>query len=140
MKKILFILFAALAFVACEKENPEENFRMVNGNQPMVFDINPEAYNVESEAVIKIKTPIPTFNSTYAIDWFSFSTGVKEIPKEFPLSNENEYYKLIQTSADTYEITIKSFDKPYKLNVNFINTDDKILNIGHITINYTPAE
>ncbi len=113
---------------------------MVNGNQPMVFDINPEVYNVESEAVIKIKTPIPTFNSTYAIDWFLFSTGVKEIPKEFPLSNENEYYKLIQTSADTYEITIKSFDKPYKLNVNFINTDDKILNIGHITINYTPAE
>ena len=62
------------------------------------------------------------------------------MPMTFPAGNENEYYKLVQTSADTYEITIKSFDKPCTLDVRFVNTDDEILNFGFVTINYTPAE
>lgn len=137
MKKILFILFAALAFVACEKEKEEG---AGNFPPPQLLNILPNSYNAQAGAVIKVKTPIPTYNNSYRINSHPFDTGVDKMPMTFPASNENEYYKLVQTSADTYEITIKSFDKPCTLDVRFVNTDDEILNFGFVTINYTPAE
>ena len=137
MKKLLFVLFAALAFVACEKDKEES---AGNFQPPHMLNILPDSYNAQAGSVIKIKTPIPTYNNSYRINDRPYDTGVDKMPISFPSGNENEYYKLVQTSADTYEITINPFNKPYKLDVRFVNTDDEVLNFGFVTINYTPAE
>ena len=137
MKKILFILFAALAFVACDKEE--------NSNTSFVrtrFHLENSEYNAEAGTVIKVKTPMPSCNMFYNDELGEeYKTGVEKIPTVFPSSYENDYYSLVQTSDDTFEITVKPISKPCSFTIVFNNKSTKGQHhYGLLKVNYTPAE
>ena len=153
MKKILFFIFAALvfmfaalAFVACEKEenSPLSDNTLSNGSfPPKMFTLTPDVFNAEAGTVIFVKTPMPTYN----VDYFnnkkeSYPTGIKKIPATYPAIYENDYYSLVQTACDTYEITIKPIDKTCIFGLVFRDepSNNDRIKLGYITVNYTSAE
>ena len=139
MKKLLFVLFAALAFVACEKENGE----IAGSVSPTKITLTPNVFNAEAGTIIKIKTPVPTYNACYFDEGNkSYDTGVEKIPVVYPSTYENDYYSLVQTAKDTYEITVKSIEKACTFTIFFRDEPNNKghWNLGYITVNYTPAE
>ena len=149
MKKILFMLFAALAFVAC---NNEEEKYSTGGVVPIAFRIYPDTYTAEAGTIIKIKTPVPTVHFAYYDELPGVpvedglrlnSTNIEEddpASLSFPYTYENEYYSLIQTDVWSYEITVKELDKPCKFGLRFGGNQGGIGLSGSIIINYVLSE
>ena len=139
MRKLLFVLVAALAFVACKKE---ENSELLNSTPPEIFTLTPNIFNAEAGTIIKIKTPVPSCNMYYINENdHLLRTGVNQMPTTFPATYENDLYSLVQTSDDTFEICIKAIDKACIFHIKFSNTDKSIGHpSGAIRINYALAE
>lgn len=138
MKKILFILFAALAFVACEKDGESGKAN----SSPRSF-ISPKDIDTNAKAgtVFKFKTVMPTYNDSYRDgDGIKYDTGINKIPVAYPSTYENDYYSLVQTANDTYEVTIKSIEKACTFTLFFRGKEDIGATSGYFLINYTPAE
>ena len=138
MKKLLFVLFAALAFVACEKE--EESGKA--NSSPRSF-ISPKDIDTNAKAgtIFKFKTVVPTYHDSYRDgEGVSYDTGIEKIPAAYPSTYENDYYSLIQTANDTYEVTVKSIKKACSFTICFKNNEGNGEISGYFPINYTPAE
>lgn len=123
MRKILFVLFAALAFVACDKDgaiiNNEDQTR-VEKELPMLIN-PPRVYNSPQEvncnkngATFTVKTQLPAIhyrtlvsldNQCNTMDCEFENTEMPKMPYEI----DRKLYKLTQIDNCTFEITIKPF-------------------------------
>lgn len=139
MKKLLFVIVAALAFVACEKE---KNSGILDSTPPEIFSLTPNTFNAEAGTIINIKTPVPSCNMYYMNENdYLLKTGIKQMPTIFPATYENNLYSLVQTSEDTFEITIKTISQTCSFHIRFSNTDESIGHpSGTIRVNYKYAE
>ena len=132
------MLFAALAFVACEKEKGDS----LNFTPAKMIPIIPSQYNVGPGSNITVKTARPAFLVNYSTNNFLFDSEVDDVPSLFPYEMNYEYFSVVQTTADTFEITPKLKDEPYNLTLKFGKTSDKVEERFQsvIFINYTPAK
>ena len=121
MKKILFFIFAALAFVACKKDgaiiNNDDQTR-VEEELPMLIN-PPRVYNTPTEIssskegisfTVKTQFPAMLFRTLVSyIDNFKVMDCEfenEEKPK-IPYSIDRKLYKLTQLDSLNFEITIK---------------------------------
>ena len=122
MKRILFILFAALTLAACQKEEAEKP-------TPIKCELDIKTITLPSEGgTFIVKTNVPSFVGMYGYgaipgtdqQSIGFATGVKDLPTKFPKIYEpkgiqippsyREYfygsYRIIQTDATTSEVSV----------------------------------
>ena len=99
MKKILFVLMAALAFVACQKEeNKEKNFPQMNPQKISCLDKSGMSFELKSD----IPSRFSFVGYTYKED--NNSTTIIE-------SMDTDLYSITQVDEYTYKVTIKPFSK-----------------------------
>ena len=126
MKRIIFVLMVALAFVACQKGNEEEP------NQPHYTkcELTPMQITVPAEGgTFTVKSNIPSYVASCGVvssvnpsNNLGFGSGTTSIPDLFPHLYESkrldflkfpEYsifkdvYHIKQIDATTYNVTIK---------------------------------
>ncbi len=114
---------------------------MANSN-PRSF-ILPENIDTNAKAgtVFKFKTVKPTYNDSYRDgEGIKYDTGINKIPVAYPSTYENDYYSLVQTANDTYEVTVKSIEKTCAFTLFFRDKEDIGATSGYFLFNYTPAE
>ena len=104
MKKILFRLFAALAFVACDKEKDEQIWRFPKISPTPVYSCLDN-----SGMIIEVKSDIPSKFTYATISKKREKSEVEEDIAKKLYETENEIYKITQIDDYTYQITIKPF-------------------------------
>ena len=143
MKKLLFVLFAALAFVACEKEEnrdttQQDNPKKVEEELPLLnssprFKCSPDYIVSPSEGLtFAIQTSsIPIIhNKTYVGNMNNIETQILECENELtsqPYTVDRELYSIKQINECTYQIEIKPFNENRDIMFDFIcplYTDD----------------
>ena len=97
MKKILFVMFAALAFVACEKEAEKKNFPHMNPQKISCLD--------KSGMSFEIKSDIP---SRFTFVGYTYN---EENNTTLTESMDTDLYHIVQVDEYTYNVTIKPFSK-----------------------------
>lgn len=135
MRKLIIAMLAALAFVACEKEE-KVPYQSCPGIPSEEFLISPNYYDVEAGAVVKINTPIPSFHLGYITMGKLWSTDYDFDPESYPVTYENDYYSLVQTSATSYEITIKDIDESCGILLQFRGKESDIITYGEVVLSY----
>ena len=99
MRKILFVMFAALAFVACDKEEGKKYY--LPQMEPQIIsclDNSGMSFEIKSDIPSKFKF----VGYTYKDD--DDSTTLSE-------SMDTDLYNIIQLDEYTYKVTIKPFSK-----------------------------
>ena len=111
MRKILFVMFAVIAFVACQKEEPKKE-RIV----PVLY---PNAISCLDNAgmTLEIKSDIPSM--FYAA--LLMKEGEKEGDDHFIYETSNDRYRITQIDEYTYQLTIKSFVEKDRMVFYFAN-------------------
>ena len=111
---------AALAFVACQKEEPKKE-RIV----PVLY---PNAISCLDNAgmTLEIKSDIPSM--FYAA--LLMKEGEKERDDHFIYETSNDRYHITQIDEYTYQLTIKPFVEQRRLALYFINPKDNYERIG----------
>ena len=104
MKKILFMLFAALAFVACDKEKDEQIWSFPKISPTPVYSCLDN-----SGMIIEVKSDIPSKFTYATISKKREKSEVEEDIAKKLYETENEIYKITQIDDYTYQITIKPF-------------------------------
>ena len=104
MKKILFMLFAALAFVACDKEEDKPNWSFPKISPTPVYSCLDN-----SGMIIEVKSDIPSKFTYATISKKREKSEVEEDIAKKLYETENEIYKITQIDDYTYQITIKPF-------------------------------
>ena len=104
MKKILFFIFAALAFVACDKEKDEQIW-----NFPKISPTPVYSCLDNSGMIIEVKSDIPSKFTYATISKKREKLEIEEDIAKKLYETENEIYKITQIDDYTYQITIKPF-------------------------------
>ena len=104
MKKILFFIFAALAFVACDKEKDEQIWSFPKISPTPVYSCLDN-----SGMIIEVKSDIPSKFTYATISKKREKSEVEEDIAKKLYETENEIYKITQIDDYTYQITIKPF-------------------------------
>ena len=104
MKKILFVMFAALAFVACDKEKDEQIWSFPKISPTPVYSCLDN-----SGMIIEVKSDIPSKFTYATISKKREKSEVEEDIAKKLYETENEIYKITQIDDYTYQITIKPF-------------------------------
>ena len=101
MKKILFVMFAALAFVACDKEEDKPNW-----NFPKFSPSAALSCLDNSGMTIVVKSDIPAeFISTMLVLSYQENPGYEE----YLYDTSTDIYDLTKLDEYTYQITVKPF-------------------------------
>ena len=103
MRKILFVLVAALAFVAC-KEKDEQIWSFPKISPTPVYSCLDN-----SGMIIEVKSDIPSKFTYATISKKREKSEVEEDIAKKLYETENEIYKITQIDDYTYQITIKPF-------------------------------
>lgn len=103
MRKILFFIFAALAFVAC-KEKDEQIWSFPKISPTPVYSCLDN-----SGMIIEVKSDIPSKFTYATISKKREKSEVEEDIAKKLYETENEIYKITQIDDYTYQITIKPF-------------------------------
>ena len=107
MKKILFMLFVALAFVACDKEKDKPNW-----NFPKFSPSAALSCLDNSGMTIVVKSDIPAeFLSTMLVLSYQENPGYEE----YLYDTSTDIYDLTKLDEYTYQITVKPFIEHRKL-------------------------
>lgn len=113
MKRIIFVLMLALAFVACKKEEANENDRYF----PIFY---PNAISCLDNAgmTLEIKSDRPSE--------FGYAVIAKDEEKNVDRSHyhyetENDRYRITQIDEYTYQLTIKPFVEKDRIVFYFFN-------------------
>ena len=124
MKRIIFVLMAALAFVACQKEEPKKE-RIV----PVLY---PNAISCLDNAgmILEIKSDIPSM--FYAA--LLMKEGEKEGDDHFIYETSNDRYHITQIDEYTYQLTIKPFVEERRLILYFAVPNRPVERIGFAVI------
>ena len=104
MKKILFFIFAALAFVASDKEKDEQIWSFPKISPTPVYSCLDN-----SGMIIEVKSDIPSKFTYATISKKREKSEVEEDIAKKLYETENEIYKITQIDDYTYQITIKPF-------------------------------
>ena len=104
MRKILFVLVAALAFVACDKEKDEQIWSFPKISPTPVYSCLDN-----SGMIIEVKSDIPSKFTYATISKKREKSEVEEDIAKNLYETENEIYKITQIDDYTYQITIKPY-------------------------------
>ncbi len=119
MKKFIAILFAAVAFAAC------------NSNKDVVLgaELSPSPNKIECKAdggTFTITTAIPSY--------FTGATIWEEVTEENPTGESSPlYYSVTQRDATTYEVKIKPFEGEKIMYLSFGVNEES--NAGLVAVN-----
>ena len=129
MKKILFMLFAALAFVACDKEEDEQIWSFPKISPTPVYSCLDN-----SGMIIEVKSDIPSKFTYATISKKREKSEVEEDIAKKLYETENEIYKITQIDDYTYQITIKPFIDHRQVAFIIVSQEDPYARPGVVII------
>ena len=129
MRKILFVMFAAIAFVACEKEEANEEVKY-NRYYPILY---PNAISCLDNAGMTLEIKSDRQSKFLAACIVNDEEPIRTQEDEINSTHyetDNDRYHITQIDEYTYQLTIKPFVEQRRLALYFINPKDNYERIG----------
>ena len=105
MRKILFVMVAALAFVACDKEEK------LNWDRPQLSPKVSSCMESEGKTMV-LKSDIP---AEFIVAFFIPENSTEPIKGKELHETDNDIYNITQVDEYTFRITVKSFIEPSRI-------------------------